>query len=133
MIKPRKAHIIPNQLSRIHNGEKVVGIPDDFLDTTLFNIEVVHVEWYQDIIEFLITGQCPQNLDKVQKRNLIRKAKPYQLIGGELYRLGPDDILRRCIQPHEVQQVLSQAQEGVSRGYRGVKNTQRKILTTRFW
>lgn len=71
VVKLGKAHIISDQLSKVHNGEKVVGVHDDFLNTTLFNIKVVLIEWYQDIIEFLIMGQCPQNLDKTQKKNLI--------------------------------------------------------------
>lgn len=50
-------------------------------------------------MEFLVIGQCPPTMDKSQKHNLVRKAESYQLIEGELYRLGPDDVLRQCFHP----------------------------------
>lgn len=46
IIKLGEAHIILDQLSRMHNGEKAVGVSDDFPNATLFNVESVPVEWY---------------------------------------------------------------------------------------
>jgi len=37
-----------------------------------------------------------------EKRRLIRKSTPFNSIGGNLFKLGPDQILRRCIKEEEV-------------------------------
>jgi len=38
----------------------------------------------------------------------------FQLIGGQLYKLGPNEILRRYVLEHEQSMILSEAHEGVA-------------------
>lgn len=66
IVKPGKAHIIPDQLSRIANGEKATGVPDDFSNTTLFIIEAVLTDWYEGIPEYLATEEVSPELDQTK-------------------------------------------------------------------
>jgi hypothetical protein len=43
----------------------------------------------------------------VQKKQLVVKEEDYQLIPGNLYKLGSDGILRRCVLEHEISMILT--------------------------
>jgi hypothetical protein len=47
----------------------------------------------------------------------VVKAVDYQLIAGNLYKLGVDGILRRCVLEHERPMILSEAHEGIAGGH----------------
>jgi hypothetical protein len=53
----------------------------------------------------------------VQKKNLVVRAVDYQLIAGHLYKLGADNILRRCVMEHERPIILAEAHEGIVGGH----------------
>jgi hypothetical protein len=57
-------------------------------------------EYFIDIIE-LLTGVAPKEFSTAQKKNMVVRAADYQLISGHLYKLGADNILRRCVLEHE--------------------------------
>ena len=63
-----------------------------------------------------------------RKKQLVVKAADYTLIVGQLYKLGPDEILRRCIFDHERQWVMAKVHGSVSEGHYARKATVRKIL-----
>ena len=48
---------------------------------------------YAPIIQFLSTGVSPTDMSTSQNKQLIVKAYDFQLIAGQLYKLGPDEIL----------------------------------------
>lgn len=57
----------------------------------------------------------------------------FRLIGGQLYKLEPDQILRRYILEHERPLVLTKAHEGVAGAHYVGSTTMKKILYTRLW
>ena len=58
-------------------------------------------EYYEKIVQFLATGTMLEELTTSQKKKLVVKAVNFQLIVGQIYKLGLDDILRRCVLPNE--------------------------------
>ena len=58
------------------------------------------------------------------------KAAPYTLINGFLYRLGIDDILRRCVLDHEKVGIMDEAHSGSAGGHFQVDTTTKKVLQT---
>jgi hypothetical protein len=54
-------------------------------------------DYFADIVEFLNTGATPSNMTIAQKKQLVVRETYYQLISGNLYKLGEDGILRRCV------------------------------------
>ena len=99
-MRPGKLNVGPNHLSRIDTGEELTGVKDDLLDAHLFRIEVVLAE-LEEIAQFLEDGQAPEGMSTKKKQILSMKAAPYTLINGFLYKMGLDDILRRCVLKHE--------------------------------
>ena len=57
----------------------------------------------------------------------------YQLIVGQLYKLGIDEVLRTCILKHEREDILRDAHEGTVGGNYVGKPIMHKIMHTRLW
>ena len=68
-----------------------------------------------------------------QKKKLVVRASEFTLIAGKLYKMGPDEILRRCVLEHEKPLILAEAHSGAARGHYAGKDTAQKILTTGLW
>ena len=69
----------------------------------------------------------------MHKKNMVVRAAEYQLIAGHLYKMGEDNILRRCVLEHEQPRILAEAHEGISRGHYAIKYTTQKVLRARLW
>ena len=100
IVKPGRLNAGPDHLPRIDSGEEPSNLEDNLPDAQLFSIQVAD-EYYADIIQFLTTGLAPSEFTKQQKKQLVVKAVDFTLIAGHLYKLGPDEVLRRCVMPHE--------------------------------
>jgi hypothetical protein len=57
----------------------------------------------------------------------------YQLIAGQLYKLGLDNILKRYVLNHERQDILWECHSGVAGGHVGGKATAHKVLKAGIW
>jgi hypothetical protein len=63
----------------------------------------------------------------------VVRAIDYQLIVGHLYKLGVDNILRRCVMEHEHPIILVEAHEGIDGGHYARKATAQKIVRVGLW
>jgi hypothetical protein len=95
-VKPRKMNAGHDRLSRVTNGEEPTNLEDNFPDAQLFSVQVVD-EYFIDIIEYLSRRVLPRDFSIVQKKNLVVKVAGYQLIADNLYKMGTENILRRCV------------------------------------
>jgi hypothetical protein len=96
----------PDHLSRVTNGEEPTHLEDNFPDAQLFSVQILD-EHFTDIIQYLRTSIAPQEYSTTQKKNLVVHAADYQLIVGNLYKMGTDSILRRYMLEHERPRVLA--------------------------
>ena len=55
------------------------------------------------------------------------------MIVGQLYKLGPDEVLRRYILDHERPMILVEAHAGIAGGHYLGKPTMQKVLTVGLW
>ena len=60
-------------------------------------------------------------------------ATDFTLIAGQLYKLGPDEILRKYVLEHERRRILEEAHAGITRGHYAGKATSQKVLITGIW
>ena len=65
---------------------------------------------------------------KQQKKQLVVKAADFTLIAGHLYKLGTDEVLHRCVMPHEKEAIIREAHSGATGGHFAGKPTAQKIL-----
>ncbi|PKI73962.1 hypothetical protein CRG98_005638 [Punica granatum] len=68
--------------------------------------------WYEDIKNFLRTGQYPPFADRRDRKTLRRLAIHYFLSGEILYRHSFDSTLLRCIDEHESRRLMEEVHGG---------------------
>ena len=61
-------------------------------DAQLFSLQIAN-DYFKDIIEFLTTSITPAEYSAKQKKPLVVKESNFTMIVGQLYKLGPDEIL----------------------------------------
>ena len=105
-----------DRLSWIDSGEEPINLEDNLPDAQLFSIQIAD-EYYADIIHFLTTGWAPVEFNKQQKKQLVVKAVDFTLLIGQLYQLGPDEFLCRCIMPHKKEAIIREAHSGTAGGH----------------
>jgi hypothetical protein len=86
-----------------------------------------------EIVQFLSTGMTPREYTVIQKKQLVVHAAYFSLIVGQLYNMGPDEILRRCVMEAERTLILAEAHEGIAGGHYAGKETTQKVLRVGLW
>ena len=94
VVRPGKKHLMADHMSRIRNGGPPIGIDDDLADATLFLVDLIP-QWSEHIVDALAHGLTNiRNLGTQKARQILKESADYQLIAGQLYKRGKDDILR---------------------------------------
>jgi len=75
----------------------------------------------------LVSTQFPPHLSSKEKSKIVRKSAHFTRIGGNLFKLGLDQILRRCVK-EEVFDILLTCHDGPCQGHFAAKRTAFKIL-----
>ena len=100
VVKPEQLNAGLDHLSRTENGEEPTNIEDGMPNAQLFRVEIVD-DYYGPIVHFLSTILSPADMSIIQKKHLVVKASEFSLIAGQVYKLVPNEILRRCVLLHE--------------------------------
>ena len=58
-------------------------------------------DYFADIIEFSVIGNAPLEYSKKKRKQLVVNRTYFTIIAGQLYKLGPDEILRCYVLTHE--------------------------------
>ncbi|CAM8999998.1 unnamed protein product [Rhodiola kirilowii] len=123
---------VADHLSRIVRGEEEGHITETFPDEHLYAISN-KVPWYAPIVNYLVGGIFPPSFTKVQGMKLKHDARFYLWDDPYLWKIGTDQLLRRCIPDNEVDSVLSFCHEFACGGHFGPRRTARKILDSGFF
>ena len=107
-------------------------VDDQLSDEHLFSISVLS-RWFVDIANYLVSTQFPPNFPSKEKRKIVKKSAPFTWIGGNLFKLGPDQILRRCVREEEVFDILLTCDDGSCGGHVAAKRTSFKVLQVGYY
>lgn len=102
-------------------------VDDQLPDEHLFAISVLS-SWFFDIENYLVCARFPPNFSSKEKNKIVRKSAPFTWIGGNHFKLGPNQILRRCVREEEVFDILLTCHDGPCGGHFSAKRTTFKIL-----
>eukprot|EP00253_Pinus_taeda_P025813 PITA_25813 len=126
--KPSKENVVADFLSRLDLPTGEEGTVDDQMpDEHLFSISVLS-PWFIDIPNYLVSTLFPPHLSSKEKRKIVRKSAPFTWIEGNLFKLGPDQILRCCAREEEVFDILLTYHDGPCGGHFAAKRTAFKII-----
>lgn len=128
-----KENVVADLLSRLILPIDEKGIMDNQLpDENLFTISTLSPCFF--IMDgYLVVETFPVNLSFKEKRNIIKKNSPFTLIGGNLFKLGPHQILRRCVREEEVFDIVSTCHDGPCGGHFSSKRTTFKYLQVGYY
>jgi hypothetical protein len=76
---------------------------------------------------------APSEYTITQKKQLVVRAADFSLIASQLYKMGLDEILRRCVMEVERPLILIEAHEGIAGGHYTGKETMQKVLRAGLW
>ncbi|CAM8882622.1 unnamed protein product [Rhodiola kirilowii] len=133
-IKDKKGieNTVADHLSRLVREEDAGQIIETFPDEHLYAL-TGKVPWYASIVNYLVGGKFPPSYSKAQCVKLKHDSKYYMWDDPYLWKIGIDEILRRCIPDDEIASVLSFCHEHACGGHFGPKRTSRKILECGFY
>jgi hypothetical protein len=132
IIKPGRMNKGPDNLSRLEHGEEPTSLEDTLSDAQLMAIRKID-EHFIEMVQFLLTGITPSQYTIPQKKQLVVCTADFSLIFRQLYKMGPDEILKRCIMEEERPMILTKAHEGIAGGHYAVKETEQKVLRAGLW
>eukprot|EP00253_Pinus_taeda_P006299 PITA_06299 len=131
--KPGRENVVADFLSRLDLPAGEEGTVDDQMpDEHLFSISILS-PWFVDIANYLVSAQFPPHLSSKEKSRIVRKSVSFTWIGGNLFKLGPDQILRRCVREEEVFDILLTCHDGPCGGHFVAKRTAFKILQAGYY
>jgi hypothetical protein len=88
---------------------------------------------FAEIVQFLSTRMELREYTIIQKKQLVVCAADFQLIAGQLYKMGPNEILRICVMDSKRPLILAEAHEGIKGGHYVGKETTQKVLIVGLW
>jgi len=87
---------LDTEQSRLESRE---DINEEFLDEKLF--EMQSLPWFADIANYLAKGIVNSQLESQERKRILGLCRKYLWDEPYLFRIGEDEILRRCIPEEE--------------------------------
>ncbi|CAM8943733.1 unnamed protein product [Rhodiola kirilowii] len=123
---------VADHLSRLVRGEDAGQITETFPDEHLYAISG-KMPWFAPIVNYLVGGKFPPSYSRAQCLKLKHDAKYFLWDDPYLWKIGVDQVLRRCIPDDEIASVISFCHELECGGHFGPRRTARKILDSGFF
>ena len=130
-------NLAADHLSRLENLEVEAShedtFNDNFPDEQLYAIEVGNSPWYADFANYLAANVIPSDLSYQQKKKFFSDIKNYLWEDPYLYKICADQVIRRCVPEHEIEQILQHCHDKEAGGHFGTTRTAAKILQSGFY
>ncbi|XP_042056320.1 uncharacterized protein LOC121800897 [Salvia splendens] len=91
--------------------------------------------WFADMANYLVTGELPRSdeISRAQKLKLKSDSRYFYWDDPYLWKMGADQVIRRCIPEWEQEDVMIHCHTLACGGHFGPKKTARKILDSGFY
>jgi hypothetical protein len=106
---------------------------DDQITENKIEDKFISSDWYKDIVTYLLTLKCPDELLASKSRTLKLHAVKYCIYEKKLYWKDPLGFLLVCLVESETEEVISQFHEGVYGGHHAWRETTYKILRVGYY
>jgi hypothetical protein len=80
-------------------------VDDDFPNEHVF-VASTNSLWFTTMANYLVTRKLPQHLSPSENKRIIKLNAFYSWIGGDLFRTGPELVIRRCVFEDELFDIL---------------------------
>jgi hypothetical protein len=106
---------------------------DDQIIENKIEDKFISSDWYKDIVTYLLTLKCPDELSASKARTLKLHAVKYCISEKKLYWKDPLGFLLFCLVESETEEVINQFHEGVCGGHHAWRATTYKILRVGYY
>ncbi|XP_076945179.1 uncharacterized protein LOC143616142 [Bidens hawaiensis] len=126
-------NVVADHLSRIviEDGDRDGPINESFPDEQI--LAVSQNPWFAHIVNFKVAGDLPEHWPRRKKKHLMAQVKQYIWDDPDLFKIGVDQMIRRCIPEEDVRSVLEHAHSSACGGHFSGQKTARKVLTSDFY
>lgn len=137
-IKDRKGteNQVADHLSRLADPGKdsrdKTLINDSFPDEQLFGLQDEE-PWFADIVNYLVSNIIPSEFSYAQRKKFLHDVKWYRWDDPFLFKLGADQIIRRCIPYSETEGILHDCHSTTYGGHYCGEKTAQKVLQAGFY
>ncbi|KAI3783326.1 hypothetical protein L1987_42404 [Smallanthus sonchifolius] len=102
-----------------------VQIDDRFPMETLMRVSAIEDDcpWFADYANYLIDGTLIKGMTHQQKKKFFVDIRHYIWEDPHLFRVGADQVVRRCVAESEVESILRHCHEGPTGGHNGATYT----------
>ncbi|KAI3758225.1 hypothetical protein L6452_05778 [Arctium lappa] len=122
-----------SRLERPKEDAKEGDITETFPDERILMIQHSAIPWYADIANYLAYGIKPTDYTNHMLKKFLHDARLYLWDDPFLFKIGTDQILRRCIPENEVATVLQHCHQSAYGGHFGGQRTAAKVLQSGFY
>ena len=104
--KKGSENVVADHLSRVVHETKApdVDINETFPDEQLLSISTK--PWFANFANYAATGSTPEHWSRRKKQQFLAQAKHYIWNEPDLFKVGANQIIRRCIPDEEIPCVL---------------------------
>ena len=120
-----------DHLSRLYTTSSS-EISDTFPDEQLLAV-VTKVPWFAHIINSLVTKSVPEYWNTHQKRKFSHNIRYYFWEEPQLFHVGVDQIIRRCVPEEEQENIISMCLSSLCGGHFASRKTEAKVLQSGFY
>ena len=132
-------NVAADHLSRLENPElekiREDMIGDEFPHEVLMFMKA-HEEgfpWFANLTNYLSTGDLVEGMTYQQKKKLFADVKHYIWEDPYLFRVGADQVVRRCVFGAESRSILRHCHEGPTGGHYGATYTAKRVFDVGFY
>eukprot|EP00253_Pinus_taeda_P007499 PITA_07499 len=127
-----KQNTVADFLSRIQNTKEGSPVEDKFPNEYLFAV-TTKPPWYANTTNYLATGKLHPHLFPGERRKIIQGSSKYSWISNELFKTGPDLVIRRCVREDEMFDILQTCHDDPYDRHFADKRTTYKILSLGYY
>ncbi|CAM8923711.1 unnamed protein product [Rhodiola kirilowii] len=138
-IKDKKGveNLVADHLSRLEGNEGLKEdttlVDDTFIGEQLMRVEAEALPWYADMVNFVVCGIIPHDLNHHQKKKFLSETKRYYWDEPFLYRLCADGIYRTCVAEEEMRNILYHCHSSQYGGQGSCAKIASKVLLSGFY
>ncbi|GJU26371.1 reverse transcriptase domain-containing protein [Tanacetum coccineum] len=133
--KKRAENLAADHLSRHenpHKGDLVEMEMNDNFPYESLNMISLNDEneppWFADIANYLVCNVLIKGMSSQQKKKFFKNIKHYFWDDPYLFRICPDQIIRRCVDGKEAMDILKACHHGPTGGHHGLTYTAKKVF-----
>ncbi|XP_060216641.1 uncharacterized protein LOC132644100 [Lycium barbarum] len=91
------------------------------------------VPWYENMVNFIVSEVYPPGANHEKKKWILHDSRFYVWDEPYLYRVGTDQLIRRCVPEEEVSAILEKCHSSPYGGHHAGDRTAAKVLQSGFY